>query len=134
MKRKAIFGCALLLVLILFFPVASTREIAGQGHLLGENREGIGVCSLSVEIKEVKSLAVKYSKRFAFTLDGRDFSRFGTHVHRETSDGRCLISQMYYDGETNRYQLCTVFYAEDLSWLELTWAENCYALRQEPPR
>lgn len=89
---KKVIALVVLIIAIFFFPVISTNTISGSGQVLTPDKEPVGNCDLSVEIKEIHSLALCYSKRFSFILDGKRFSEFDTTTHAE-ADGLCFISQ-----------------------------------------
>lgn len=129
MKRKLItYGCIALFVTLIFFPITTVHSVSGEGQVRTTADEILGDCELSLEIKEVKSLLFCYKKSFSFVLDGHTFSEFVDSTHDETSDGLCLISQMYYDKEKSSLAPCSLAYRDDLSNFVLRFSERLYIL------
>ena len=117
MKKKIIAFCVIaLLATILFFPVTTTSVISGDGKVLALNKEELRDCTLSIEIKEVNSLAYRYSKTFSFVLDGTSISDFFGDVHTDAVEDFCTITQFYYDANKNKIVHYGLLYGEDLSY------------------
>lgn len=126
MKKWIAVICALLICAALFFPVSTVHTISGNGEVLTTEKEKVGDCELSVEIKEVRSLVTCYSRRFTFTLDGRTFAEFESNAGSETDDGLCLLSQMFYDAEKDSMELCSLVYQKDFSYALLRLDDHLY--------
>lgn len=137
MKRKE-FICIIAIVcaaVVLFFPVSKTRSFSGNGSVLNSEREKIGDCTISIEVKELKSLVLRYRMNFSFTMNDEpcyasEEIRFPVAVS-VTEYGDCLLSQFYYDSETNRMQPCSLFYRGDLSYAEIFWKNSYYSIEME---
>ncbi len=129
MKRRLItYGCTALLITLVFFPITTTNSVSGEGQVRTTTEDVLGDCELSLEIKEVKCLLFCYRKSFSFVLDGHIFSEFVDSTYDETSDGLCLISQMYYDKGKNSLSSCSLAYQDDLSNFVLHLNEKLYIL------
>lgn len=126
MKTKYFILALLLIAAVLFFPVRKTSSISGDGAVLTTGKEKVGDCTLSIEIQEVRSLAVRYRKTFSFVVDGERVSEFRSAYASETSDGLCFISQMYYDAQEDRMASCALVYQEDLSYAVIYWNDRLY--------
>lgn len=127
MKYKFVICYVITLILtVFFFPATTIRSISGDGQVLTNNKEVLGDCILSIEIKEVSSLAFCYSKQFSFVLDGRGFSEFYSGSHDEAKEGLCSITQIYYDEDENRGRACTLVYQNDLSYAVISWNDKLY--------
>ncbi len=126
MKLKYFIPALLLIAIIIFFPIRKTSGISGDGAVLTTDKEKIGDCTLSIEIREVTSLAVRYRKTFSFVVDGERVSEFRSAYASETSDGLCSISQMYYDAQEDRMAGCQLVYQEDLSYAVIYWNDQLY--------
>jgi len=128
MKLKYFIPALLLIAAVLFFPVRKTYSISGDGAVLTTDKEKIGDCTLSIEVQEVTSLAVRYRKTFSFMIDGKQVSKFQSSHASETGGGLCFISQMYYDGQEDRMDSCELVYQEDLSYAVIHWNDRLYFL------
>lgn len=126
MKLKYFIPALLLIAAVLFFPIRKTSSISGDGAVLTTDKEKIGDCTLSIEIREVTSLAVRYRKTFSFVVDGKQVSEFQSAYASETGDGLCFISQMYYDEQEDRMAGCELVYQEDLSYAVIHWNNQLY--------
>jgi len=128
-KRNLIYAVLALAVSLLavFFPVKNTRGLSGAGDVLTADQEKIGTCDLAIEIREVKSLAVTYSKTFRLVLDGERLPDPLSSHCSETEDV-CFISQMYYDAHEDRMNSCELFYPKDLSYAKILWNNKLYVL------
>jgi len=109
-------------------PCYSHNVILGNGQVLTADKENLGDCELSVEIKEVRARAFCYSRRFPFILDGSTVSEFDDAAYPETDDGLCLIAQPYYEEESNRMGSCTLVYQKDFSYAVIRRGERLYFL------
>ncbi len=127
MKRKCIlWGIIACFIIILLFPATTTHVMAGEGQVLTAGWKEVRYCQLSIEIKEVNSCLFCYQKEFSFVLDGRAFLEFKGTTYDETTDGLCVISQMFYWKEKNRMSPCSLIYPKDLSYFVLRWEEERY--------
>jgi len=128
-KRKLtyVFLALVVILMIAFFPVKSTRTLSGAGEVLTADQEKIGVCDLLIEIYTVRSLVVTYRKTFSFVLDGEGLSDFLSSHCSETEDV-CFISQMYYDVGEDRINSCGLFYQKDLSYAKILWNDRSYVI------
>lgn len=118
-------------VIVLFFPVSHTVSFSGNGHILNSEKEPIGDCIIAIEVTELKSLAVRYKTNFSFARNGipcyaTDEVRFPVSVS-ETEFGDRLISQFYYDAQSNRMKHCSLFYWGDHSYAEVFWKDSYYS-------
>lgn len=137
MKRK-VFICIIAIVcaaVVLFLPVSKTRSFSGNGSVLNSEKEKIGDCTISIEVKELKSLVLRYRMNFSFTMNDEpcyasEEIRFPVAVSL-TEYGDCLLSQSYYDAATNRMQPCSLFYWGDHSYAEVFWKDRYYCLEME---
>lgn len=125
-------ACALI---VLFFPISKTTSFSGDGSILNGEKETIGDCTIAIEVKELKSLVLRYKMNFSFMLNdtpcyASDEVRFPASVS-VTEFGDCLISQLYYNAETNRMELCSLFYRGDHSYAEVFWEGKYYSLAME---
>ncbi len=93
-KPKYLIPALLLIAIVLFFPIRKTSGISGDGAVLTTDKEKIGDCTLSIEIQEVTSLAVRYRKTFSFVVDGERVCEFQSAYASETGGGLCFISLM----------------------------------------
>lgn len=128
MKLKYFIPALLLIAAVLFFPVRKTYSISGDGAVLTTDKEKIGDCTLSIEVQEVTSLAVRYRKTFSFMIDGEQVSKFQSSHASETGGGLCFISQMYYDAQKDSMASCELVYQEDLSYAVIYWNDRLYFL------
>lgn len=132
--KKRIVTIFILLILvtciILVFPVPTKHTISGDGKVLNADKEVIGDCELSIEIKEVSSLLFCYHKDFSFVLDNSRFEEFASSSHCKTDDGLCLISQVYYDEAKNSMNSCSLIYQEDFSYAIIQTDDNLYIIDQ----
>ncbi len=128
MKPKYLIPALLLIAVVIFFPVRKTSGISGDGAVLTTDKEKIGDCTLSIEIQEITSLAVRYRKTFSFVVDGKPVCEFQSAGASETGDGLCSISQMYYDEQENSMSVCSLVYQEDLSYAVIYWNDRLYFL------
>lgn len=120
---------------VLFFPISKTRTFSGNGSVLNSEKEKTADCTITVEVKELTSLMLRYRMNFSFMLNdvpcyASEEVRFPAAVS-VTEYGDCLISQFYYDGETNSMKRCSLFYQGDHSYAEIFWEENYYTLSME---
>lgn len=121
-KKFKIFG----MIGLLFFPYTMTNVLSGDGSVLTLEKEKKGACTLSIKIKEVRCLLGRYSKRFSFQLNGDDYEDFSTSAYNEV-DTWDMISQLYYHKE-DRFDLCVLIFAKDLSYAVIRTDENLYFL------
>lgn len=126
-KKFKIFGMIGLLIIVLFFPYTMTNVLSGDGSVLTLEKEKIGDCTLSIKIKEVRCLLGRYSKRFSFQLNGDDYEDFSTSAYNEVDTWE-MISQLYYHKEEDRFDLCVLIFAKDLSYAVIRTDENLYFL------
>ncbi len=126
MKLKYLIPALLLIAIVIFFPIRKTSGISGDGAVLTTDKEKIGDCTLSIEIQEITSLAVRYRKTFFFVVDGEQVCEFQSAYASETGGGLCSISQMYYDAQENRMASCALVYQEDLSYAVIYWNDRLY--------
>ena len=118
-------------LMILFFPVVSTRSFSGNAAVITEAGPRPGSVPVEIEIRELRSLVCTYRKGFTVVLDGIRIDKFESSHASESEYGDCLISQMYYDEELDRMAMCTLFYPHDEAYVEITWKENRYILNME---
>lgn len=121
----------ILMLSIVLFPIKTTKVISGDGHILTFDKEKIGDCEISIEIKEIHSLIFHYRKTFSFVLDGDIFSEFDAPAFIESRDGVCSISQMYYDKTKHRFELYVLIYDRDLSYAAIAQDENMYFINPD---
>lgn len=132
MEKRRKWGLAIICILvILFFPIQSTRSFSGNATVITEAGRKPSTSSLALEIKNLRSLVCIYRKSFSFVLDDILVDEFASNYYSESEYGDCLISQMYYEEEEDRMELCSLFYPSDLSYMELTWNENRYILKMK---
>lgn len=136
--RKRVIACVIALVcvaLVLFFPFSKTIVFSGNGNVLNSEQEPIDECAITIEVKEWRSLVLRYKTNFSFALDGT--KRYASEeVHFPLSfsvseRGDCLIGQSYYDEKTNSMKFCSLFYLGDYSLVETFWEDNYYSLSME---
>lgn len=128
MKKLAIpVVASLLVLLILFFPVKKTHVISGHGEILTTEKEKVGDCSLSVEITEMRSLLLDYSRTFSFAINGKPESDFEAHSFGE-SDEISSITQVYYNEAKDQVGFCELVYPKDLSYVVFLWDDLLYFL------
>ena len=126
MKKKLALAIAIIVVLsVVFFPMTTTHRISGDGDILSPQKENVGTCKLEIEIKEVSSLLFCYKKSFTFASDDNFVEAFETTSYSE-ADKICLISQMYYNNETDEMSLASLIYPGDLSYAILNLGTNYY--------
>ena len=77
----------------------------------------------------------RYKKQFSFTLGGERNDSFLissdskiSPSYAETDDGFCLISYLFYDGEKNTIRSCSLWYQDDLSYVNLRVDEEQYVI------
>lgn len=136
--RKRVIACVIALVcvaLVLFFPFSKTIVFSGNGNVLNSEQEPIDECAITIEVKEWRSLALRYKMSFSFAVDGTN-CYVSDEVHFPLSfsvseRGDCLISQSYYDEKTNSMEHCTLFYRGDYSFADIYWEDDCYSLSME---
>ena len=111
-KMNRLILCLIIIfaLAIAFFPFTTTEVISGKGHVLTLEKEKIGDCELFIEIKDVKSLLMRYRKSFSFVLDGTEFSEFDTYHDDGPVDGWCAIHQTYYDLTISSFDFCLLVY------------------------
>lgn len=137
-KRRLLLAGILLLCVaaVLFFPITKTRTISGSGVVLTKDKEKIGDCTLTLEIRETGSLAADYRRHFSFVLhDGQTTEEYDTkkalqgRTFVDRHDGVCMIASMY-SGYRTGYKVvrCDLLYAEDLSYAALLWEDRLYYL------
>lgn len=126
-RKFIIYGMIGLMIVVLFFPYTMTNVLSGDGSVLTLEKEKIGECTLSIKIKEVRCLLGRYSKRFSFCLNGDDYEDFSTSTYNEV-DTWNMISQLYYHKEEDRFDLCVLIFAKDLSYAVIRTDENLYFL------
>lgn len=136
--RKRVIACVIALVcvaLVLFFPFSKTIVFSGNGNVLNSEQEPIDECAITIEVKEWRSLVLRYKTNFSFALDGT--KRYASEEVRFPASctvseyGDCLISQSYYDEKTNSMEHCTLFYRGDYSFADIYWEDDCYSLSME---
>lgn len=132
-KMNRLILCLIIIfaLAIAFFPFTTTEVISGKGHVLTLEKEKIGDCELFIEIKDVKSLLMRYRKSFSFVLDGTEFSEFDTYHDDGPIDGWCSIGQMYYDLTISSFDFCLLVYGTDLSYAALVHKEKIYFINPE---
>ncbi|MDO5400254.1 MAG: hypothetical protein Q4F17_04635 [Eubacteriales bacterium] len=134
MKRwlKIAIPLCILAAAVLFFPIKRTYTLSGDGAVLTLGKEKVGDCTMSVEIQELKSLAMSYRKTFSFVLDGvespSDFIHFDDEHYSKTPGIPYLLTQACYSGPDDRTEFYTLLYAPDLSYAVLKWGDNLYFL------
>lgn len=136
--KKTVIVCVAAIVcaaIVFFFPISKTTSFSGNGSVLTGEKDRIEDCTLTIEVKELTSLAMGYKKNFSFAVNGvpcydSEEVRFPVAVS-ETEFGDCLISQSYYDAESNRMKPCSLFYWGDHSYAEIFWKDNYYSLAME---
>lgn len=130
MKKRTYFalGFLLLLAVILFFPVRHTDHISGDGAVLTTNKEKIGDCRVSVEIREVRSLVVTYRRAFSFTIDDGEVFEVNPAHYYEAPGGLCVFSEMYYEESRDRFEVCQLVFQKDLSYVVIYWEGQLYFL------
>ncbi|MCQ2442528.1 MAG: hypothetical protein MJ077_05300 [Oscillospiraceae bacterium] len=135
-KRMLLCVAALVcIVVVLFFPFSKTVVFSGNGHVLNGEKEAIADCAIAIEVKEWRSLALRYKMSFSFAVDGTN-CYVSDEVHFPLSfsvseRGDCLIGQSYYDEKTNSMKFCSLFYLGDYSLVETFWEDNYYSLSME---
>lgn len=128
MKQKYLpWLVSVLLTVALLLPIPKTTVLSGTGAVLNTSKEKIGSCALSIEIRELRSLTVRYRKSFSFTLNGNEFSQFET-AHTSEADDLCLITQLYYDVGDDCIAVCSLTYPKDLSYMVLFQNGQLYFL------
>ena len=126
MKKKIVLAIAIIVILsVVFFPMTTTHRISGDGDILTPQKEKVGTCELEIEIKEVSSLLFCYKKSFTFAVDDNFVEEFETTSYSE-ADKICLISQMYYNNETDEMSVASLTYPGDLSYAILNLGANYY--------
>ena len=124
--KKLTLAIAIIVVLsVVFFPMTTTHRISGNGDILTPQKEKVGTCKLEIQIKEVSSLLLCYKKSFSFAVDDNFVKEFETTSYSE-SDKICLISQMYYNIETDQMSMTSLVYPNDLSYAILNLGTNYY--------
>lgn len=127
MKIKFTVGViSILIIIIFFFPVTTVNTISGEGEILSKEKEKIGNCTLSIEIREVKSRMFCYNRQFSFALDGNDFLRPMHKTHHDVWDTFCSITQMYYDEKTHGMNVCNLVYPNDMSFAVIRFDDKFY--------
>ena len=129
-KRKLLLATAVAAVVVigvLFFPTRRVHAISGNADILRADKEKQGTCQLSVELTELFSLVMHYRSSFTFTLEGREYTDFGTNHYDSAGDLRA-IDQMFYDEELNAINLCQLVYEEGDSYYALLLDDRIYFL------
>ena len=133
--KVAALIAGIIVLLLMFFPYTTSQMISGDAEILTPENEKIGACTLSVEIEETRSLLFRYKKQFSFTLGGERNDSFLissdskiSPSYAETDDGFCLISYLFYDGEKNTIRSCSLWYQDDLSYVNLRVDEEQYVI------
>lgn len=117
MKIKfLVCGIAIIITVIFFFPITTAHMISGSGEILNSEKEKIGNCTLSIEIRETKARTFCYNKQFSFSMDGNDYLESVNKTYNITWDMFCSITQLYYDEKENRVNICYLVYQNDLSF------------------
>ena len=110
--KVAALIAGIIVLLLMFFPYTTSQMISGDAEILTLENEKIGACTLSIEIQEIRSASdSKISPSYA-----------------ETDDGFCLISYLFYDGEKNTIRSCSLWYQDDLSYVNLRVDEEQYVI------
>lgn len=130
MKKKILIALAALVLLALFLPVTTSQILYGDGDILSLDKEKIGESSMTVILKEVSSLTVTYKKSFTFNLDGVAYEVFESHFWDEVEDGPYQISQMFYDVEEDRMDMCSLIYDKELSFVVIRMEDHFYYLNR----
>ena len=133
--KVAAWIAGIIVLLLMFFPYTTSQMISGDAEILTLENEKIGACTLSVKIEETRSLLFRYKKQFSFTLGGERNDSFLVSSdskispsYAETDDGFCLISYLFYDGEKNTIRSCSLWYRDDLSYVNLRVDEEQYVI------
>lgn len=129
-KRKLLLATAVAaaaVVGILLFPIRCVHTVSGNADILSADKEKQGTCQLSIELAELSSLVMHYRSSFTFTLDGREYTDFGTNHYDRAEDLRA-IDQMFYDEELNAINLCQLVYQEGESYYALLLNDQIYYL------
>lgn len=128
-KRKLLILAAVAVVVvgILFFPIRRVQTVSGNADILSGDKEKQGTCQLSIELTELSSLVMHYRSSFTFTLDGREYTDFGTNHYYSAEDLRA-IDQMFYDEALNATNLCQLVYQEGESYYALLLNDQIYYL------
>lgn len=128
-KHKVLLLVGVALMIILLFPCSTGSTISGCGEVINSENKKVEDCTLSVEIRETRSLLFCYKKQFSYTINGEKRKDFVTSSHTETGDGICLISQMYYDEQNDDLKLCSLVYLRDLSYAMVQLDTGRYCIR-----
>ena len=128
-KHKVLLLVGVALMIILLFPCSTGSTISGCGEVINLENKKVEECTLSVEIRETRSLLFCYKKQFSYTINGKKHKDFVTSSHTETGDGICLISQMYYDEQNDDLKLCSLVYLRDLSYAMVQLDTGRYCIR-----
>lgn len=136
--RIAAFVAGIVVLILVFCPYSTSSVISGDAEILNLENEKIGECTLSVEIHETRSLIFRYKKQFSYTLGGERNDSFLissdskiSPSYAETDDGFCLISYLFYDGEKNTIRWCSLWYQDDLSYVNLRVDEEQYIISSQ---
>ena len=129
MKKWIVSAWVMLVLLVAFFPVEKGLACSGKAEIFNEYNERTGECELDVEVKQLKSLVFTYSKSFKFAIDGNEQSEFATNTVSETDDGLYMISQMFYDKESDMMSVCSLVYRENFDFVKIYYKDRTYIMK-----
>lgn len=131
MKKKILALAVLLALAVCLIPYQTSSVLSGTGEIRRETDGQAEECALSITVSETRSLLFRYRKQFSYILNGQGYDAFLTATCAETGDGACLISQMYYDEQTDQIRPCSLYLAEDLSYAEVI-LDSCKIVVRNP--